>query len=61
MKPMPKKRKKEDPFRSAADIEEQEAFEKRNFQIKVMLFVGIPIVLVLLYFLIDYGSQINFE
>ena len=56
MKPMPKKKKKEDPFRSAADIEEQEAFEKRNFRIKLMLFAGIPAVIALLYFIYMFST-----
>ena len=56
MKPIPRKRKKEDPFRSAADIEEQEAFEQRTFRIKLMLFAGIPVVIALLYALYMFTS-----
>jgi hypothetical protein len=54
MKPVAKKRK--DAFRSAADIEEQEAFEKRNFQIKVMLIAGIPAVIALLFFIYMFST-----
>lgn len=60
MKPIPKKRKKEDPFRSQADIEEQEAFEKRVFRIKLMLFAGIPAAIALLYFIYTFSAPAGY-
>ena len=61
MKPEKKKKQKENPYLSIAEIEEREAFEKRNLRIKLGLLVGIPIGLVLLYFLFSYATSVQFE
>ena len=59
MKPEKKKKQKENPYLSMAEIEEREEFEKRNRRIKIGLLVGIPIALVALYFLISYATSVQ--
>ena len=54
-----KKKKKENPFLSAAEIEEREAFEKRNFRIKLILVIAIPLALIALWFIFDYATRVQ--
>ena len=56
MKPDPKKKKRENPYLSAAEIEEREEFEKRNFRIKLMIIAGIPAAIAILYFIYKFSA-----
>jgi hypothetical protein len=46
----------EDPYHSQSENDERIAFDKRNFRIRVAIVLAIPVILVLLYFAIDYAT-----
>ena len=54
------KDEQEDPYHSKAEVAERLAFEKRNFRIKVGLVLAIPVVVALLYFAIDYVTNVGY-
>ena len=51
--------KHEDPYHSQAEINERTAFEKRNLRIWIGIILAIPVVIVLLYFAIDYATNVG--
>ena len=53
------KKKKDNPYLSSAEQAERDAFDRRNFRIKLALAVGVPIALFLLYLFFNYATGIR--
>ena len=51
------KERRENPYLSDAEYNERKDFEKRTFRIKIALFVGVPIALILLYFIFELFTR----
>lgn len=59
MKKPPKKKKRENPFLSPAEEEERKEFERKTKLYRILLFAGIPVGLILLYLIFEFGTRLQ--